>query len=58
MLATVVVAVLVAAFALVVGVAGWVVRRLWSATGDVTSGSRVAAPAAAPVTASPSTQED
>ncbi len=58
MLATVVVAVLVAAFALVVGVAGWVVRRLWSATGDVTSGSRDAAPAAVPVTAPPSPQED
>ncbi len=57
MLATVVVAVLVAAFALVVGVAGWVVRRLWSATGDVTSGSRDA-PAAVPVTAPPSPQED
>ena len=58
MLATVVVAVLVAAFALVVGVAGWVVRRLWSATGDVTSGSPVATPAATPVTAPPSPQED
>ncbi len=58
MLATVVVAVLVAAFALVVGVAGWVVRRLWSATGEVTSGSPDAAPATVPVTAPPSTQED
>ncbi len=58
MLATVVVAVLVVAFALVVGVAGWVVRRLWSATGDVTSGSPDAAPAAVPVTAPPSPQED
>jgi hypothetical protein len=57
-LATVVVAVLVAAFALVVGVAGWVVRRLWSATGDVTSGSKDVAPAGVPVTAPPSTQED
>ena len=34
MLATVVVLVLVAAFVLVAGVAGWVVRRLWTATGD------------------------
>jgi hypothetical protein len=33
-LTTVVVVLLVAAFGLVVGVAGWVVRRLWSATGD------------------------
>jgi hypothetical protein len=57
-LATVIVAVLVAAFALVVGVAGWVVRRLWSATGEVASGSRDGAPAAVPVTAPPSTQED
>jgi hypothetical protein len=31
-LSTLVVAVLVAAFALVAGVAGWVVRRLWGAT--------------------------
>ena len=54
MLATVVVAVLVAAFVLVVGVAGWVVRRLWSATGEGPD----AAPAAAPVIAQPSTQED
>jgi hypothetical protein len=53
MLATVVVAVLVAAFALVVGVAGWVVSRLWSATGD----ARDAAPAAA-VTAPASSPED
>jgi hypothetical protein len=52
-LATVVVAVLVAAFALVVGVAGWVVHRLWSATGEGPD----AAPAA-PVAAQPSTQED
>jgi hypothetical protein len=32
--ATVVVAMLVAAFALVAGVSLWVVRRLWSASGD------------------------
>ena len=57
MLATVVVAVLVAAFVLVAGMAGWVVRRLWSATGDVTVGDPDAAPAA-PVTAQPSPQED
>jgi len=57
-LATVVVAVLVAAFGLVVGVAGWVVRRLWSATGDVTSGSLDVSPVAGPVTAQPRTQED
>ncbi len=57
MLATVVVAVLVAAFALVAGVAAWVVRRLWSATGDGTAGGRDVTPAA-PVTAPPSTQED
>jgi hypothetical protein len=54
---TVVVALLVAAFALVAGVAGWVVRRLWSATGEVTGGSPDDAPAA-PVTAQPSPQED
>jgi Flp pilus assembly protein CpaB len=56
-LSTVVVAVLVAAFVLVAGVAGWVVRRLWSATGEVAAGGPDAAPAA-PVTAQPSTQED
>lgn len=33
MLATVVVLVLVAAFLLVAGVAGWTVHRLWTATG-------------------------
>jgi hypothetical protein len=54
---TVVVALLVAGFALVAGVAGWVVRRLWSATGEVTGGSPDDAPAA-PVTAQPSPQED
>jgi hypothetical protein len=32
--ATIVVALLVAAFVLVAGVALWVVRRLWSAPGD------------------------
>ena len=58
MLAGVFLTAFVVAFALVVGVAGWVVRRLWSATGDVTSGSRDAAPAAVPVTAPPSPQED
>ena len=57
MLATVVVAVLVAAFALVVGVAGWVVRRLWSATGEVTAEGPASAPAPA-VTVQPPTQED
>jgi hypothetical protein len=56
-LATVVVALLVAAFVLVAGVAGWVVRRLWSATGDVGEGGPDAAPAV-PVAAQPSTQED
>jgi Flp pilus assembly protein CpaB len=40
-LATVVVLVLVAAFLLVAGVAGWMVRRLW-----VASGSQVDATAA------------
>jgi hypothetical protein len=33
-LATVLVLVLVAAFALVAGVAGWMVHRLWSGTGE------------------------
>jgi hypothetical protein len=56
-LATVVVAVLVAAFALVAGVAGGVVRRLWSGTSDVTAGGPDAAPAA-PVTTQPTTRED
>jgi hypothetical protein len=55
MLATVVVAVLVAAFALVVGVAGWVVTRLWSATGEATADAPDAAPAAA-VTVQPGAQ--
>lgn len=61
MLATVVVAVLVAGFALVVGVAGWVVRRLWSGTGEATGGDTGAGPDpadATPVTAQPSHQED
>lgn len=57
MLATVVVAVLVLAFALVVGVAGWVVRRLWNATGDVSGDGTGPAPAA-PVTAQPTARED
>ncbi|MEO7980430.1 MAG: hypothetical protein ABI807_06010 [Sporichthyaceae bacterium] len=34
MLASVVTLVLVAAFVLVAGVAGWVVQKLWTATGD------------------------
>ena len=34
MLATVVVLVLVAAFMLVAGVAGWMVHRLWNAAGE------------------------
>lgn len=61
MLATVVVAVLVLAFALVVGVAGWVVRRLWSATGEVSgdgTGDGTGAAPGAPVTAQPTAQED
>ena len=57
MLATVVVAVLVAAFALVVGVAGWIVRRLWSAIGEVAAGGPDAAPTT-PVTVQPTPQED
>ena len=57
MLATVVVALLVAAFVLVAGVAGWVVRRLWSATGEVGERDPDAA-AATPVTVQPSPQED
>jgi hypothetical protein len=57
-LATLVVAVLVAAFALVAGVAGWVVRRLWSATGEVAGGAADAVPGAVPATAQPGTQED
>ena len=57
MLATVVVALLVAAFLLVAGVAGWVVRRLWSATGDDGEPGPDTAPAV-PVTAQPSPQED
>jgi Flp pilus assembly protein CpaB len=56
-LATVVVALLVAAFLLVAGVAGWVVRRLWSATGDDGEPGPETAPAV-PVAAQPSTQED
>ena len=43
MLATVVVLVLVAAFLLVAGVAGWMVHRLWTATG--TPVTEAAAPA-------------
>jgi hypothetical protein len=56
-LATLVVAVLVAAFALVAGVAGWVVSRLWSATGDAPAAAPDAAPAA-PMTAPASPRED